>query len=341
MTTEQPFTTDRFGDWMETVCRTYVTLDATPAEDMPFRAGIDITHLGDTVFSELHATAQRVERRPVDIARSPVECAILLLQQAGTMVVRQDGREVVLTPGGATIVDTTRPYAFNVRDPIRQVVVHCPRHQLRARLRSMRGVTAARIAGYSPTGALLSGTLVTLARERRHLAPPQAEAVGRYVLDLVAVALEATPEGGAAVLSRGSAALLARVRVYLSDNLADPALTPARVAAAHGISVRHIHRLFHESGDSIGAAIRRGRLERCRADLEDPRQRAARSPRSPCAGALTTAPISVASSRRASACRLAPRAGRGAEQAARDASRSRTGLVRRSPGRARGLAVYR
>lgn len=274
MSTEQPFTTNRFGDWMETVCRTFVALDATPADDTPFRAGIDVTHLGDTVFSELHATAQRVDRRPVDIARSSVECAILLLQQAGSMVVSQDGRELCLVPGTATIVDTTRPYAFKVGEPIRQIVVHCPRHRLSSRLRSMRAVTVAYIAGDTPTGALLSGTLATLARERRGLSPLQAEAVGRYVLDLVAVSLEATPEAGAAVLSRGSAALLARIMGYLRDNLADPDLVPAQIAAAHGISLRHLHRLFHESGDTVGAAIRRARLERCRADLDDPRQRA-------------------------------------------------------------------
>lgn len=274
MSTEQHFTTDRFGDWLETVCRTYVALDARPADDMPFRAGIDLTHLGDTVFAELHATAQRVDRRPADIARSDVECAILIMQQAGTMVVEQDGREVRLVPGTATIVDSARPYTFYVREPIRQLVVHCPRHRLSSRLRSIRAVTAARIAGDTPTGALLSATLASLARERGRLALREAEAVGRYVLDLAAVALEATAEGGGVLLSRSSAALLARIKSYMSDNLADPALSPATLAAAHGISVRHVHRLFHETGDSVGAAIRRARLERCRADLEDPRQRA-------------------------------------------------------------------
>ena len=274
MSMEQSFTTNRFGHWVEAVCRTYVALDATPVGDTPFRGGIDLTHLGDTVFAELHATGLRADRRPADIARSTVECAILILQQAGTMVVEQDGREVRLVPGAGTIVDTTRPYVFNVVEPVRQIVVHCPRHQLNSRLRSLRAVTTARIASDSPTGALLSDTLTTLARERRRFAPTQAEAIGRYVLDLLAVSLEATPEAGAAVLSRGSTELLTRVKAYLRDNLADPALIPAQVAAVHGISVRHLHRLFHESGDSIGGVIRRSRLDRCRADLENPRLRA-------------------------------------------------------------------
>lgn len=273
MPTGQTLTTDHFGHWVEVACRTYVDLHVTRLDDAPFRAGIDLTPLGDTMFTELHTTPVRVERRPAEIARANAEFAILILQQAGSMLVTQDGREAHLVPGAATIVDTTRPYAFYAPEPVRQIVLHCPRHQLESRLRSMRAVTAAQIAG-SPVGALLAGTFATLARERRRFAPPEAEAVGRYALDLLATSLEATPEAGAAVFSRGSAALLTRISAYLRDNLADPALVPAQIAAAHGISVRHVHRLFHESGDTVAAAIRRGRLDRCRADLEDPRQRA-------------------------------------------------------------------
>jgi AraC-like DNA-binding protein len=270
----QSLTTEHFAHWVEVTCRTYVDLHVTRLEDAPFRAGLDVSPLGDALVAELHTTPVRVERRPAEIARSDGEFAILILQQAGTMIVMQDGREVRLVPGTATIVDTTRPYAFRAPEAIRQIVLHCPRHQLERRLRSMRAVTAASIAGDSPTGALLAGTLATLARERHRFAPAEAEAVGRHALDLLATALDATPEAGAAVFSRGSAALLTRLNAYLRDNLADPALVPARIAAAHGISVRHVHRLFHESGDTVAAAIRRGRLDRCRADLEDARQRA-------------------------------------------------------------------
>jgi AraC-like DNA-binding protein len=274
MSTGQCLNTDQFGQWVEVVCRTYVALDCARLNDQLFRAGIDVTRLGDAVLAELHTTPLRADRRSAAIARANAAYAILILQQTGTMIVAQDGRDVRLVPGTAALVDTTRPYTLYAPEPIRQIVLHCPHHQLGARLRSMRAVTAAGIAGGSAIGALLAGTLATLARERRRFAPLQAEAVGRYALDLLALSLEATPEAGAAVFSRGSAALLARIHTYLRDNLADPALAPAGIAAAHGISARHVHRLFHESGDSVGAAIRRARLGRCRADLEDPRQRA-------------------------------------------------------------------
>lgn len=273
MSPDQALTTDRLDHWIEAVCRTYVDLDVTRIDASPFKAGIDITPLGDTVLAELSATAQRADRRPRHVARSAEAYAVLILQQSGKMIVSQDGREVRLGVGDAAIVDTVRPYTLYLDGPNRQIVLHCPRHILRSRLNSMRSVTAARIAAASPTGALLNGSLNALARNRRHLTPPQAEALGRYTLDLLAVALAATPEAGANVPSRGSAALMGRIGDYLRDNLADPELSPARIAAAHGISARHLHRLFHECGETVSGAIRRKRLERCRADLEDPRQR--------------------------------------------------------------------
>ena len=274
MSLGQSLTTENFDRWVEMACRTYVDLDVVRLDDALFHAGIDMTPLGDTAVAELHTTPVHVERGHAEIARAAGEYAILIHQQAGTMIVAQDGRETRLVPGAATIVDTTRPYTFHAAGPIRQIVLHCPRHRIETRLRSLRAVTAACVAGDTPTGALLAGTLSTLARERGRLAPDEAEAVGRHTLDLAATTLEATPEAGGAAFSRGSAALLARINAYLRDNLADPALDPACVAAAHDISVRHVHRLFHETGDTVAAAIRRHRLDRCRADLADPRQRA-------------------------------------------------------------------
>jgi AraC-like DNA-binding protein len=45
------------------------------------------------------------------------------------------------------------------------------------------------------------------------------------------------------------------------------------VAAALGISVRHVHRLFSVTGSTLGDYIRARRLEACRSDLANPRLR--------------------------------------------------------------------
>jgi AraC-like DNA-binding protein len=61
-----------------------------------------------------------------------------------------------------------------------------------------------------------------------------------------------------------------RVRTFIESNLGDPDLSPATVAAAHFISTRYLHILFHEEGESAANWIRTRRLERCRRELKDP-----------------------------------------------------------------------
>ncbi|MGW3513125.1 helix-turn-helix domain-containing protein [Streptomyces sp. NPDC000994] len=60
------------------------------------------------------------------------------------------------------------------------------------------------------------------------------------------------------------------MRAFIQQNLADPELSPATIAAAHNISLRSLHRLFGQDGATVAGWIRLRRLERCRRDLTDP-----------------------------------------------------------------------
>jgi AraC-like DNA-binding protein len=67
-----------------------------------------------------------------------------------------------------------------------------------------------------------------------------------------------------------SDALTARIRSYITANLADPSLNANTVAAAHHISTRTLQRHFQASGVPFSAMIRQLRLERCRLEILDP-----------------------------------------------------------------------
>ena len=64
--------------------------------------------------------------------------------------------------------------------------------------------------------------------------------------------------------------LLLRVRAFIRQHLPDPDLSPAVVAAAHGLSVRSLQRLFEKEDVGVAAIIRTERLARCRRDLAEP-----------------------------------------------------------------------
>ncbi|WP_018680393.1 helix-turn-helix domain-containing protein [Actinokineospora enzanensis] len=61
--------------------------------------------------------------------------------------------------------------------------------------------------------------------------------------------------------------LLDRIHAFIDARLADPELTPARVAAANHVSTRQLYRLFEREGTTVARWIRDRRLERCRHDL--------------------------------------------------------------------------
>jgi AraC-like DNA-binding protein len=63
------------------------------------------------------------------------------------------------------------------------------------------------------------------------------------------------------------------IATYLDEHLADEGVSPKTVSNALGCSVRTLHRMFRaRSGLTFGAYLWQRRLERCVADLRDPRQ---------------------------------------------------------------------
>ena len=80
---------------------------------------------------------------------------------------------------------------------------------------------------------------------------------------------DALPIGESAVRS----AIYRRCAAFIENNLDDPRLDPAKIAAAVGISVRYLHKIFHASGESVGDYVRGVRLARSYDDLADLRKK--------------------------------------------------------------------
>lgn len=70
--------------------------------------------------------------------------------------------------------------------------------------------------------------------------------------------------------------LVLRIQSYIVAHLHNSDLTPGAIAAAHHISVSHLHRLFQVDGVTVAAWIRQQRLARACRDLADPTLRTVR-----------------------------------------------------------------
>ena len=61
--------------------------------------------------------------------------------------------------------------------------------------------------------------------------------------------------------------LAVRVRHYILENLDGVDLSPRAIAAANGVSVRQLHRVFSATGTTVSHWVRKVRLAQCAADL--------------------------------------------------------------------------
>jgi AraC-like DNA-binding protein len=67
-----------------------------------------------------------------------------------------------------------------------------------------------------------------------------------------------------------SEALRYAVKQYIQRHLRDPGLSPAAIARAHHISVRHLYNVWNDEQVTVGRRIGLQRLEAAREDLANP-----------------------------------------------------------------------
>jgi AraC-like DNA-binding protein len=111
---------------------------------------------------------------------------------------------------------------------------------------------------------LLGAYLDVLMREAGDMTPGTRDGVPDTLCRLAGIACNAAA-GAQPVAVRE--ARLAQARHYIERHLADPYLSPARVAAALGVSLRSLHLVFVPTGTSVARHILQRRLEECRAAL--------------------------------------------------------------------------
>lgn len=151
------------------------------------------------------------------------------------------------------------------------LVVQIPRALLPSR--SVDLPVAVRVLGTAGPGALVSEVLIHLAMCTEPVRMPEA-AYLRAVLINLATMLLARQATSDTVPNREieSRRRLADILDFIRSRLGDPSLSPGAIAAAHHISIRHLHRLFEQHGLRVVGWMRERRLERCRLDLADPGQ---------------------------------------------------------------------
>lgn len=255
-----------FTEFRTAVSQSFVPLHVT-ADGDGFRGRIRSSGADEVQVSEITASPHVVERTPELIARGDRRYYKLSLILAGTQLLVQDGREAVLRPGDVALYDTHRPYSLVFEEDVRTLVVMFPQRLIDLPAELVGRLTAVRMSGKEGVGNVVVPFLAQLGGNLEQLAGPAGARLAHSAVDLLSTLV-------ATELDLANAdphhELMRRIRAHIDANLPSADLGPARIAAEHFISTRHLHGLFQEQGTTVAGWIRTRRLEHCRRDLLDP-----------------------------------------------------------------------
>jgi AraC-like DNA-binding protein len=259
----------RFAFWQDAVCDTFVELDCERLSDRAFSGEIARVEAGSAGFSVVRSQEHRVVRTPARIRRAREEAVLVSLQLSGSAAIVQDGREARLAPGDFALYDSTRPYSLSLLGDFEMLVLQVERQRLMRWLGRTEPLTARALSAATPTGAIASSFLASVAATVGRMERQTAERMSDIALALIATAF-GEAANAAAPLGHSRVALLYRAKALIDAEIHDPGLNTSVIAARLGIAPRTLQDLFHAEETTVSDWIWRRRLEKARRDLADP-----------------------------------------------------------------------
>jgi AraC-like DNA-binding protein len=231
------------------------TSQARGLEAIELNVQLDQIHL-----ARVAGSAHVVERTAELIRRTPADAIAAYVSLRGDATFEHRGGTRMLRPGQVLIFDADRPFLRGFAHGLEELVVKVPRPAF-AEITGLTSLRSPVIVDFAHAADPYAKAMAVLVNRAVRVQGP-VPADERTLLELVAV-LAAGHE------TNPSIAYLAAARSFIDAHLRDPRLRAARVAAAIGISERHLSRLFAADGTSIPRYVLARRLQLAHATLTD------------------------------------------------------------------------
>ncbi|MEZ5772297.1 AraC-like DNA-binding protein [Defluviimonas denitrificans] len=270
ITTRGIDTAARSRHWHETIGRTYFPLDLTFRRPEAFDGELTCWDLGTVSLSRLTSDAALYRRLPRHLAAQRAEEFLVTVPAKAELRFSQCGKDIRANPGAFFIERSHEPYDFSHAECADLWVLKLSSDMLAGRVRAPDRFCSLEFDATNGANGLFVDMLHLIPHRYDMMSEETRLTVGRQLVDLLALALQADERVLTSGLSTVRAAHLARIEAFLNRHIDDPDLGPDSVAAGCGISVRYLHELLRETNTTLGQWIRDRRLQAAHEDLSDP-----------------------------------------------------------------------
>ncbi|ADZ70768.1 acetamidase/formamidase family protein [Polymorphum gilvum] len=259
---------DRERAWQEALAR--LSLTSRPSAVSPFRSGdlaVKPSSTGARLV-RLGASAQKI----VGLRAGADAPTMIVFHAAGRGQIFADRRELEFADGDLSVCDMAADWSMDLRGDFQLLALELPRARLLARLGHGR-VRLPVVLGASVSAAAVRPVMNALAGRFDLLGDDELGGIEIAVTELVGAALAIESKSAGDETTQVQAAHFRRVCTAIEARLSAPDLSLADIAAQENLSQRYAQRLFEREGVTFSDYLRQRRLERCRADLVDPKYR--------------------------------------------------------------------
>ncbi|MEV6805669.1 helix-turn-helix domain-containing protein [Streptomyces sp. NPDC051132] len=256
-------------EWERAVRRRLAPLDVTfPSGTADFQGTLGSGDAGFLRLLSMRAAPLRLSRTARPAPGAEDGHLVLLVQEEGTGALRQDGREAVVRTGQLALLDLRRPFALDQHTPFHLYALRMPEHSLGPSAPHVPHLTGRALPAAEGVAALLRPLAAEVASGSGAFADHVKERLAGHLADLVATLVDEQARGPHdSAPDTPRALLLTAIRAHIDAHLRDPALSPAHIAEAHGISLRYLHVLFQDEDTTVHRLIQQRRIEECAREL--------------------------------------------------------------------------
>lgn len=243
---------------------------ATFEDAAPPSAVMHVHDLGPAKVFTIDSSGTTLRRTP-RVARAMNDCpiALALPLRSTNRLRREGGDDRFFGARDLMLVDLASPYVYDWTGDGASYAFHVEYDELGLPMDLIR--RAVRELRTSPLHDLVRDHLVRVMTGGEQIeASGTAAQVGAASVELMRALIVSAAGDERRTRDALNASLMLRVRQYVTTHVRDPELTPARIAAAHGISVRSLYALFAAESASLEQTIIRQRLDGARRDLAAP-----------------------------------------------------------------------
>ena len=268
---------DRFPAFCEAMVRRYAALDMLkPSDGTQFGASMELRRVGGIDIGRIRSSATSFLRSPA-LVRDGDDDVCTMLALGGGAVQAQGGDDNLLAPGDGVICDNARAGSLCTPSNLDFWMLKCPRPRLAALLPHASKLAGQKLDADPVARRLLFGYLRSAIDLDLGGGGRAVALFDQHIVDLIALALGASGETRMLVEERSVGAIRrAAILRDIDRFLADPDLSPAKIAARLGITPRYLRLLLEETGQSFSEHVLQKRLERADAALRDPGRQSSR-----------------------------------------------------------------